>query len=58
MTHYVCTGDCGGVSDHAQACEAKSCLRFGKPLTPCNCEDGQHKEAFDKAKMEKQEQKV
>ena len=48
MTHYVCTGGCGGVSETPGACQDGSCVLHGHPLTECNCTDGQHKEAFEK----------
>ncbi|MDR3642507.1 MAG: hypothetical protein P4L74_02655 [Candidatus Doudnabacteria bacterium] len=49
MTHYVCTGGCGGVSDTPGVCNAESCSLHGQPLKECNCTDGLHKEAFDSA---------
>ncbi len=50
MTHYVCTGGCKGVSDEPGAiCRGEDCANHNKPLTPCNCEDGTHKEAYDTA---------
>jgi hypothetical protein len=42
MTHYVCTGECHGVSDHPQNCQAEGCSMHDKPLVPCDCEDGKH----------------
>ncbi|MEK7617621.1 MAG: hypothetical protein AAB410_00585 [Patescibacteria group bacterium] len=42
-THYVCAGTCGGVSDHAQNCEDKSCMFFDQPLHRCDCTDGTHR---------------
>jgi hypothetical protein len=49
--HYVCAGTCGGVSDHAQNCEAESCNFFNEPLHECYCEDGLHRESIPDAEM-------
>lgn len=49
MTHYVCTGGCKGVSNDAgTVCKAEDCPRHDHPLTPCDCEDKGHREAFAK----------
>jgi hypothetical protein len=58
MIHYVCTGGCGGVSDHPQVCEAKTCIKLGKPLTVCHCTDGLHKEAFEQPNVTAEEIKA
>jgi hypothetical protein len=42
MTHYICTGGCGGVSEVAKTCGAETCPKHGDPLTPCDCTDGKH----------------
>ncbi len=42
MEHFVCKGDCKGVSDHAKKCEDANCPNFGKDLELCTCEDGKH----------------
>ena len=42
MTHYICTGGCGGVSEVAKTCGAETCPKHGVPLTPCDCADGEH----------------
>ena len=42
MTHYICTGTCGGVSDTPGVCQANLCPLHGKPLVPCDCTDGKH----------------
>ncbi|MDP3795075.1 MAG: hypothetical protein Q8R13_04055 [bacterium] len=39
MTHYICTGGCGGVSDHPGVCQAQGCPNVGKALGRCDCED-------------------
>ncbi|MDP2599009.1 MAG: hypothetical protein Q8P49_04210 [Candidatus Liptonbacteria bacterium] len=40
--HYICTAECGGVSDVPGTCQAKECSKHGHPLLPCDCKDGQH----------------
>lgn len=42
MTHYICTGTCGGVSETPGVCQAELCPLHGKPLVPCDCADGKH----------------
>lgn len=42
MTHYICTGTCGGVSGTPGVCQADLCPLHGKPLVPCDCTDGKH----------------
>jgi hypothetical protein len=42
--HFVCAGECGGVSDHPKNCEAKACSFSGEPLHECRCEDGMHRQ--------------
>ena len=44
MTHYVCTGTCGGVSDTPGVCQTEDCPKKGQPLASCECEDGEHAE--------------
>ena len=49
MSHYVCTGDCKGVTDKPNAtCQAQDCNKHAHPLTECNCTDNMHKEAYEK----------
>ena len=43
MTHYVCTGDCGGESEKPKVCETEGCTKEGQPLAECDCGDGLHK---------------
>lgn len=45
--HFVCTGDCGGISDKAGKCQADECEMHKQALVECNCKDGEHAEAFD-----------
>lgn len=42
MTHYICTGGCGGVSEKEGTCQALTCPKHGDPLTACDCMDGKH----------------
>jgi hypothetical protein len=42
MTHYICMGGCGGVSEVAKTCGAETCPKHGDLLTPCDCTDGKH----------------
>jgi protein PhnA len=42
MTHYICKGGCGGVSEEAGVCEADGCANQYELLEECNCEDGKH----------------
>ncbi|MFA6427882.1 MAG: hypothetical protein WCW16_05620 [Candidatus Magasanikbacteria bacterium] len=44
--HYVCTGECGGISDTPGTCQAESCSMHDEPLTACSCTDGEHKEVL------------
>jgi hypothetical protein len=46
MSHYVCTGGCGGVSETPGVCQAESCSLHNQPLKECNCTDGKHEEVF------------
>lgn len=42
MKHYVCEGECGGVSDVPKACESEECNLRGKDLKECDCLDEKH----------------
>ena len=44
-THYICTGECGGVADKQGTCQATDCSKHGQPLQECHCEDGMHRQA-------------
>ena len=44
--HFVCTGECGGVSAKAQSCGDEECSMHGEPLVECDCKDGKHEEAL------------
>ena len=43
MIHYVCKGECKGVSLTPGVCQAGTCSRHGTPLEECGCEDGTHR---------------
>ena len=47
MTHYVCTGGCGGVSEDPGTCNNKSCMKYHNFLSVCHCTDGRHAEALE-----------
>ena len=40
--HYICSGECKGVSNNPGNCQAAHCSMYGKPLIMCDCEDGKH----------------
>lgn len=42
MSHYICTGGCGGVSETPGVCKTEECSKEGKPLEFCDCTDGEH----------------
>ena len=48
MKHYVCTGECGGVSDIPGVCGITTCSNFDHDLMECNCTDGKHLGALKK----------
>lgn len=51
--HYVCTGECGGVSDQlGSTCQAEGCNQHGQPLVPCDCTDDQHGRAHEESQEE------
>lgn len=50
MNHFVCTGECGGVSDHAGVCQDPNCSKHGQPLIECNCETNEHEGAVKACK--------
>lgn len=49
MTHYICTGDCEGVSDKPGVCQAADCIKHGESLMECHCEDGKHENLPDES---------
>ena len=42
MTHYICTGECAGISEKAGVCQSPTCSKHGQPLSECDCSDGKH----------------
>ena len=56
MKHYVCTGECRGVSDTPKSCDAIGCHKHGEPLMECDCEDGKHGKVFAKKGQDMQQQ--
>lgn len=56
MTHFICTGGCGGISDQAGTCQVRDCMKYHAPLTACHCEDEKHLEAMDDPNDTKSEQ--
>lgn len=42
MSHYICTGGCGGESSIPGVCQTEGCKKEGEPLLACGCEDGLH----------------
>ncbi len=43
MQHYVCTGECGGVSREPGTCQADTCSKHNQPLVQCDCNGEEHK---------------
>ena len=41
--HYICTGNCQGVSQVPGTCQTEDCDRYHEKLLECNCTDGKHK---------------
>lgn len=41
-THYVCTGECGGVSMQPGVCAASDCSNYQNQLRACDCDDPNH----------------
>ena len=42
MKHYICSGECGGISKKAGVCETAGCSMQGQDLELCECEDITH----------------
>jgi hypothetical protein len=42
MEHYICTGNCKGVSERQGICGDEKCPKFGQPLIECDCGDMKH----------------
>ena len=48
MAHYICPGECHGVSMEPGTCQAADCSKKEQPLLECQCLDGAHQEVKDK----------
>ena len=46
MVHFVCSGECSGVSETPMACGMKDCSKYNHPLIKCDCADNSHKRVF------------
>jgi hypothetical protein len=42
MKHYICTGECEGVSEKPGVCQAPNCSRHNQPLVECECQKEDH----------------
>ncbi len=40
--HFICSGECQGVSPVAKVCESENCSQQGEALVACDCLDNQH----------------
>lgn len=40
--HYICVGECHGLSDTPGVCQAEDCSEQGQPLHACHCKNGDH----------------
>lgn len=54
MSHFVCKGGCGGVSEFEGFCETDGCANQWQPLESCDCQDGKHYAKNDDAEAVKQ----
>lgn len=56
-THYVCTGECGGVAVEPGVCQAdaEECSHSGEDLEPCDCTDGLHREVLASSEENEEE---
>lgn len=52
MTHYICTGGCGGVSEKPGVCQATDCPLHDKPLVQCGCAAIKHTTDLERVKTE------
>lgn len=53
MAHFICTGDCNGVSETPGTCQAPDCQQYSQALAECHCEDGMHgKESTEEAPLD------
>jgi len=42
MQHYICKGECKGVSETPGSCGADTCSMKDQPLVECSCENASH----------------
>lgn len=54
MSHYICTGGCGGVAEEPGMCKVEGCPFYAEELEECNCEDGTH-EKCEGAEVQEEE---
>lgn len=47
MEHYICKGECKGVAPSFGVCQTQNCSRYQMPLEKCDCDDHQHRGAFE-----------
>ncbi len=40
--HFVCLGECGGVSHDPGTCQAETCSMHGRNLVECSCKMPEH----------------
>jgi len=40
--HYICLGECEGVSTKTGVCVAVECDKYDQDLLACTCTDGEH----------------
>ena len=40
--HFICTGECHGVSPVSGTCQTESCSEFAEPLQSCHCDEPEH----------------
>lgn len=48
MKHYVCIGECEGMSEKPAVCHAEDCSKQNEPFAECDCSDGRHEEVREK----------
>ncbi len=53
MKHFICKGDCKGMSDQPGVCQTEGCSMHGQPLEECEWADNMHM-ASDKPAQESQ----
>lgn len=56
MPHYICTGECEGISQKPGVCQTEGCSMKGKPLESCECTDGTHEAGLSEIEEMEEEQ--